>query len=190
MSGVGFLRFRMLVIYCIAIYCIWWIFLPCINNDLIEIKRQISFKQFANFYHLTTVKGYCIVNTWGAGGIIPYKGLMGTCGQPRYVFRDFCLKQGIDFIIFCLNQGIDCIYFIDFCPKQGIFSWAINSLRVCSTNDTGYQKSEFCVKQGSTISDFCLKQGQGMRGRAAHPHPRIYRVPPGCQYYRLSKFYF
>ena len=31
---------------------------------------------------------------------------MGTCGQPGYVFRDFCLKQGIKFIIFCLNQGI------------------------------------------------------------------------------------
>ena len=65
------------------------------------------------------------------GGILPYKGLMGTCGQPGYVFRDFCLKQGIDFIIFCLNQGIDCI---SFCLKQGIFSWTINSLRVCSTN--------------------------------------------------------
>ena len=25
---------------------------------------------------------------------------MGTCGQPGYVFRDFCLKQGIEFIIF------------------------------------------------------------------------------------------
>ena len=45
-----------------------------------------------------------------AGGrVLPYKGSMGTCGQPRYVFRDFCLKQGI-------------------------FSWTINSLRVCSTN--------------------------------------------------------
>ena len=33
----------------------------------------------------------------------PYKGLMGTCGQPGYVFRYFCLKQGIEFIIFCLN---------------------------------------------------------------------------------------
>ena len=41
---------------------------------------------------------------------------MGTCSQPGYVFRDFCLKQGIDFIIFCLNQGI--------------FSWTINSLRM------------------------------------------------------------
>ena len=30
---------------------------------------------------------------------------MGTCGQPGYVFWDFCLKQGIEFIIFCLNQG-------------------------------------------------------------------------------------
>ena len=45
---------------------------------------------------------------------------MGTCGQSGYVFRDFCLKQGIDFISFCL--------------KQGIFSWTINSLRVCYTN--------------------------------------------------------
>ena len=50
---------------------------------------------------------------------------MGTCDQPGYEFRDFCLKQGIDFIIFYLNQGID---FINFCLKQGIFSW-INSLR-------------------------------------------------------------
>ena len=45
---------------------------------------------------------------------------MGTCGQPGYVLRDFCLKQGIDFIIFCV--------------KEGIFSWTINSLRVRSTN--------------------------------------------------------
>ena len=34
------------------------------------------------------------------------------------------------------------------------------------------------IKQGRKISDFCLKQGQDMRGRAAPPHPRIYRVPP------------
>ena len=27
------------------------------------------------------------------GGVLPYKGLVGTCGQPGYVFRDFCLKQ-------------------------------------------------------------------------------------------------
>ena len=41
------------------------------------------------------------------GGVLPFKGLIGTYGQPGYVFRDFCLKQGIDFIIFCLNQSID-----------------------------------------------------------------------------------
>ena len=34
-------------------------------------------------------------------------------------------------VFFCLNQGID---FINFCLKHGIFSWTINSLRVCSTN--------------------------------------------------------
>ena len=48
----------------------------------------------------------------GGGGVLPYKGLMGTCGQPGYVFRDFCLKQGIGFIIFCLNQGIDFSIFV------------------------------------------------------------------------------
>ena len=50
--------------------------------------------------------------TRGGGGVLPYKGLMGTCGQPGYVFRDFCLKQGIEFIIFCLNQGIDLSIFV------------------------------------------------------------------------------
>ena len=34
------------------------------------------------------------------------------------------------------------------------------------------------LKQGRKISDICLKQGQGRRGRAAPPHPGIYRVPP------------
>ena len=48
----------------------------------------------------------------GGGGVLPYKGLMGTCGQPGYVFWDFCLKQGIKFIIFCLNQGIDLSIFV------------------------------------------------------------------------------
>ena len=62
---------------------------------------------------------------------------MGKCGQPGYVFRDFCLSQGTDFITFCLNQGTD---FSNFCPKQGIFSWTINSLRVCSTNLSCYAK--------------------------------------------------
>ena len=55
------------------------------------------------------------------GGVLPYKGLMGTCGRPGYVFRDFCLIQGIDFIIFCLNQGID---FINLCLKKGILNYS------------------------------------------------------------------
>ena len=129
---------------------------------------------------------------------------MRTCGQPGYVFQDFSLKQGIDFIIFCLKQGIDFIIFglnqginfINFCLKQGTF---LNSFVIANGLNkkefryllvsytgygfglnvlTGYQKSEFCLKQGRKISDFCLKQGQGIRGRAAPPHPRIYRVPP------------
>ena len=60
---------------------------------------------------------------WGGGGVIPYKGLMGTCGQPGYVFRDFCLKQGIEFIIFVLIR----VSIYQFCLKQDVFSWAINS---------------------------------------------------------------
>ena len=48
----------------------------------------------------------------GGRGVLPYKGLMGTCGQSGYVFRDFYLKQGIEFIIFCLNQGIDLSIFV------------------------------------------------------------------------------
>ena len=50
-------------------------------------------------------------------------GAGGTCGQPGYVFRDFCLEQGIEFIIFCLNQGIDLSIFVlnwVKCLKQGI----------------------------------------------------------------------
>ena len=48
---------------------------------------------------------------------------MGTGGQPGYVFRDFCLEQGIEFIIFCLNQGINLSIFVLHwvkCLKQGI----------------------------------------------------------------------
>ena len=44
----------------------------------------------------------CDRDPGGGGGVLPYKALMGTCGQPGYVFRDFCLEQGIEFIIFVL----------------------------------------------------------------------------------------
>ena len=47
---------------------------------------------------------------------------MGTFGQPGYVFRDFYLKQGIDFIIF-LSQGID---FITFCLKLDCLQFAFS----------------------------------------------------------------
>ena len=40
----------------------------------------------------------------GGGGVLPCKALIGTCGQPGYVFRDFCLEQVIEFIIFVLNR--------------------------------------------------------------------------------------
>ena len=45
------------------------------------------------------------LNPPGGGGVLPYKGLMGLCGQPGYVFRDFCLKQGRKISDICLKQG-------------------------------------------------------------------------------------
>ena len=38
----------------------------------------------------------------GGGGVLPYKGLMGTCGQPGYVFRDFCLNRVSNLSFFVL----------------------------------------------------------------------------------------
>ena len=53
---------------------------------------------FSDSFHHT--KKQTNLYAGGGGGVLPYKGLMGTCGQPGYVFRDFCLKQGIKFINF------------------------------------------------------------------------------------------
>ena len=89
---------------------------------------------------------------------------MGTCGQPGYIFRDFCLKQGIEFIIFCLNQGIDLSIFV--------LNW-VKCLK------KGIKNRNSVLKWVGKSAIFVLKQGQGMRGRAAPPHPGIYRVPPG-----------
>ena len=70
-----------------------------------------------NFCILFILAVFCKVfsrlySRFPGGGVLPYKGLMGTCGQPGYVFRGFRLKQGIEFIIFCLNQGIDLSIFV------------------------------------------------------------------------------
>ena len=69
---------------------------------------------------LLILKNKLTIEPRGGGGGSPLYGLNGDVRQPGEVFRDFCLKQGIDFIIFCL--------------KQGIFSWTINSLPICSTD--------------------------------------------------------
>ena len=42
---------------------------------------------------------------------------MGTCGQSRYVFRGFCVKQGIDVDHFFLHRVS---WFWVKCPKRGI----------------------------------------------------------------------
>ena len=61
--------------------------------------------------------------------------------------------------------------------QQNFYKRLLINIRVKCLKE-GIKKSEFCLKQGRKISDICLKQGQGMRGRAAPPHPGIYRVPP------------
>ena len=61
--------------------------------------------------------------------------------------------------------------------QQNFYQRLLINIRVKCLKQ-GIKKSEFCLKQGRKISDICLKQGQGMRGRAAPPHPEIYRVPP------------
>ena len=113
---------------------------------------------------------------------------MGTCGQPEYVFRDFCFKQGIEFIIFCLDQGIDVI---NFCLKQAIFSWTINSLH----DSVDQAVNSFVIANGLNKKEFryifTSYTGYGfggMRGRTAPPHQRIYRVTPPPRYlYSLNK---
>ena len=63
--------------------------------------RESAFRLFvgmADFHFHWLIR--CLSLLPRGGGVLPYKGLMGTCGQPGYVFRDFCLKQGIEFIIF------------------------------------------------------------------------------------------
>ena len=61
--------------------------------------------------------------------------------------------------------------------QQNFYKRLLINIRVKCLKQ-GIKKLEFCLKQGRKISDICLKQGQGMRGRAAPPHPGIYRVPP------------
>ena len=69
------------------------------------------------------------------------------CGQPGYVFRDFCLKQGIKFIFvcgqpgyvfrdFCLNQGIDFSIFVLDDKQQNFYKLLLINIRVK------------CLKQG------------------------------------------
>ena len=56
--------------------------------------------------------------------------------------------------------------------QQNFYKRLLINIRVKCLKQ-GIKKSEYCLKQGRKISDICLKQGQGMRGRAAPPHPGI-----------------
>ena len=63
------------------------------KSDKIGAKTGFN----ASYYgvNTTVMTGECSRGVWGGGEGTPYKGLIGTCDQSRYSFRDFCLKQGI-----------------------------------------------------------------------------------------------
>ena len=92
----------------------------CFGSFLLQENPQVFAFEGQNIRNMTftvnvllTCILYCDAGPGSrGGGVLPYKGLMGTCGQPGYVFRDFCLKQGIEFIIFCLNQVIGLSIFV------------------------------------------------------------------------------
>ena len=73
--------------------------------------------------------------------------------------------------------------------QQNFYKRLLTNIRVKCLKQ-GIKKSEFCLKQGRKISDIRLKQGQGMRGRAAPPHPEIYRVPPPSPFRALASIAF
>ena len=83
------------------------------HRFFISHRGPAPLASFAN-QHCFVLEVVCsaVINCPGGRGVLPYKGLMGTFGQPGHVFRDFCLKQGIEFIIFCLNQGIALSIFV------------------------------------------------------------------------------
>ena len=94
---------------------------------------------------------------------------MGTCGQPGYVFRDFGLKQGIEFIIFCLNQGLDlsifegCLFLDD--KQQNFYKRLLINIRVKCLKQ-GIKKSKFC--QGIGKSAIFVLNRVRVRGTAPH----------------------
>ena len=88
---------------------------PKTLNDLFCVTKLKIFNQCEIMAVCPNVKCNCIyelsdivkngrngdkISATCPGWVLPYKGLMGTCGQPGYVFREFCLEQGIEFIIF------------------------------------------------------------------------------------------
>ena len=86
---------------------------------------------------LSPCKSFGFVLVFDSRGVLPYLGLMGTRGQPGYVFRaSFCLKQGIlilsiSFVvlirvsilsIFVLNRRVSLLEFFEQGPaykKEG-----------------------------------------------------------------------
>ena len=90
-------------------------------------------------------------------GVLPYKGLMGTC-QSGYVFRDFCLKQGISIYPFVFNR----VSFLgNFCLKQGQGFRG----RVAPPHPRIYQ----VPLRANTPS-------RGLRGHAAYHHFRVQKI--------------
>ena len=91
----------------------------CYTSDWFMQQNSRKLCKGACMWILVT-KSYMSLNKtdFGGGGVLPYKGLMGTCGQSGYVFRDFVSIRvsilsffvliGVSISsIFVLNRGID-----------------------------------------------------------------------------------
>ena len=79
-----------------------------LSTDWLDSRQLRLFdkRPITSINNRLTTKVYYDQLTWyPGGGILPHKGLVGTCGQPGYVFRDFCLKQGRKISDICLKQG-------------------------------------------------------------------------------------
>ena len=103
---------------------------------------------------------------------------MGTYGQPGYVSRDFCLKQGIDFIIFCLNQGID---FINFCLKQGRYLFLEDKQPACKCLKQGIKNRNSVSNRVGKSAIFVLNKVKVIGAGPNLPTQGYIEYPPGCR---------
>ena len=76
------------------------------SNQIPSTNEVMPDLNHSGVYNTRNSQQTLCVRSYIPGEVLPYKGLMETCGQPGYVFRDFCLKQGIEFAFKLLKPPI------------------------------------------------------------------------------------